>query len=174
MYEIKARSFFGCLTLFLVLLSGSCAKQVTDKQSLNINQKDYVCVLPLENNTETPLAGRRVASILEGVLITKGYKVENRLLNLDSRDYTRKEIFQLMKRLREKGVKYAFTGAVNEFRYKVGVDGEPAVSIILYLYELSKDRNRLIWSSTGSASGWSYESLGTVTQKLINRLIKRE
>ena len=168
MYEIKSLcSIF--IPAFLFILLSSCSRTVTNKQFLNLPNENKVYVLPMENHTETPLAGRRVASILEGVLRAKGFKVENGILRLEARDYSAKEILGLMKLIKEKGIKYAFSGSVNEYRYKTGIDGEPAVSISINLYELDKDR--IVWSSTGSATGWSYESLGTITQKLLNNLI---
>jgi len=172
MYEIKGSkvSIFIIFILFVLLVS--CSRTVTNKQSLNVAIEDIensVYVLPLENHTETPLAGRRVASILEGVLRSKGFKVENGMLGLESRDYNSKEISELMKKIKKNGIKYAFSGSVNEYRYKTGIDGEPAVSITINLYKL--DKGRIIWSSTGAKTGWSYESLGTITQKLLKNLI---
>ena len=170
MYEIRRSYFAAVLLILLVFLS--CSRSVTTNQPLSLSDVNRVYVLPLENHTQTPLAGRRVASILEGVLRTKGFKIENGILALEEKDYTEKEILSLMKNIKEKGIKYAFSGAVNEYRYKTGIDGEPAVSISLNLYEL--DKGKIIWSSTGAATGWSYESLGTITQKLIYNLIRKK
>lgn len=171
MHEIKRLCFVFLIFSFLIF-SISCARIVTSKQYLNLPSENKIYVLPLENLTETPLAGRRVASILEGVLRTKGFKVESRIQGLEERDYSAKEILKLMGKIKEKSVRYVFSGSVNEYRYKTGIDGEPAVSVSINLYDLHKDK--IIWSSTGAATGWSYESLGTVTQKLLNNLIIRK
>lgn len=168
MHEIKRLCCVFFIFSFLILPI-SCARIVTSKQYLNLPSESKICVLPLENLTETPLAGRRVASILEGILRAKGFKVESRILELEERDYSAKEISRLMAEIKEKGIRYVFSGSVNEYRYKTGIDGEPAVSVSISLYDLHEDK--IIWSSTGGATGWSYESLGTVTQKLVNKLV---
>jgi hypothetical protein len=67
------------------------------------------------------------------------------------------------------GARYAVTGAVDEWRYKVGVDGEPAVGVALAIVDLADDR--VIWSGVGGKSGWSREALAAVAQKLIGELL---
>ncbi len=57
----------------------------------------------------------------------------------------------------------------NEWSYKAGLDGEPSVSLTLRLLDLHNDRT--VWHAAGSRSGWSRESVGTVAQTLVERLI---
>ena len=49
---------------------------------------------------------------------------------------------------RAEKARYALTGAVQEWRYKVGVDGEPAVGISLQLLDVNS--GEVVWSATGS------------------------
>jgi hypothetical protein len=65
---------------------------------------------------------------------------------------------------------YALTGAVDEWRYKVGIDGEPAVGLTLQIINLT-DGDRVVWSAAGSKSGWSREALSAVAQKLIKDML---
>jgi len=70
---------------------------------------------------------------------------------------------------RAAGVRYALTGSVTEWRYRVGVDGEPAVGLSLRVIDLADGRT--VWSATGARSGWSREALSAVAQKLARDLV---
>jgi hypothetical protein len=70
---------------------------------------------------------------------------------------------------KEQGARYAVTGTVDEWRYKVGVDGEPAVGVALQIVEI--DGGKVVWSGVGGQSGWSRESLSGVAQELIKSLL---
>jgi hypothetical protein len=54
---------------------------------------------------------------------------------------------------------------VNEFRYKTGIDAEPAVSFTINIYDTRKDK--VIYSFSESSSSWSFDSVTTVTQSLL-------
>ena len=158
------------LLLFMVIFLASCAS-VYDTQKLPLNKEEVIAVLPFENYTETPMAGLRASSIVRGVLTSKGYKVYEGFYPQEERDLTPQEIKKLLEEVKKVGIRYAMIGSVNEWRYKTGIDGEPAVSITLKLYDLTNDA--IVWGSVGSKSGWSHESLGTVAQKLIGTIIAR-
>ena len=64
---------------------------------------------------------------------------------------------------------YALTGAVDEWRYKVGVDGEPAAGVTLRIVDVATGNT--LWSGAGGKSGWSREALSAVAQKLIRQLL---
>ncbi len=161
----------GLIIGFIGFMLISCTSIVNTGKLTDLPDTTTVVVLPFENHTETPMAGLRVASLLESILRTKGYVIEERFWKLKDVDYTPEEIKGLLKEARQKGVDYVFTGSVNEFRYKTGIDGEPAVSITVDLYNTAD--GKVIWSSAGSATGWSHESTGTVTQKLLNKLVRK-
>jgi hypothetical protein len=61
------------------------------------------------------------------------------------------------------------TGTVNEWRYKVGMDGEPVVGVTLQVVELPG--GRVVWSATGAKSGWSRDSVSAVAQQVIDKLL---
>ncbi|MFZ8784368.1 hypothetical protein [Thermocrinis sp.] len=124
-------------------------------------------VLPFENYTETPYAGYRVASILEGVLASKGYSLIPRVWSIKEKEPTEEEIKKLKESAIKNGARYIVYGSVNEFRYKTGLDGEPAVSITVLIYDARE--NKVVRNVTVSGSGWVHESLGTLAQKLLNR-----
>lgn len=58
---------------------------------------------------------------------------------------------------------------MSEWRYKVGVDGEPAVGITLQVIDVPS--GNVIWSATGSRTGWSRDAVSAVAQKLLRELL---
>jgi hypothetical protein len=136
----------------------------------NVNQtfpKKSVSVIPFVNFTQTPLAGYRVAGIFEGVLKSKGCHIKYSLFSFPQRDYSIDELKYLIRKIKSK---YIVTGYVNEYRYKTGIDGEPAVSVTLKVY--SKPLKRYIYISSFSIVGDTYSSLGVITQKGFNKILE--
>lgn len=132
-------------------------------------------LLPFANHTETPLAASRAESIAESVLRSRGVAQLTR--HPASAPETLFEpagapqVAAALDWARQQGARYAVTGAVDEWRYKVGVDGEPAVGVQLQVVEL--DSGAVVWSGVGAKSGWSRESLAGVAQKLMRELVDR-
>lgn len=131
-------------------------------------------LLPIVNHTDTPQAGLRAEAITDGVLRARG--VSNLLryppaLNPETlfEPSERKAQIEAEKWARGEGVRYAVYGAVDEWRYKVGIDGEPAVGIALSVKDLAS--GEIVWSAVGGKSGWSREALSGVAQKLILELL---
>ncbi|GKS85200.1 penicillin-binding protein activator LpoB [Acidovorax sp. SUPP2522] len=131
-------------------------------------------VLPFANHTETPLAGNRAEAIAQALLHARGvgriqrYPTTTQQEALfDAGDAKRQQ--EVLAWAREQQAKYALTGAVDEWRYKVGVDGEPAAGVTLQIIDVASGDT--IWSGTGGKSGWSREALSGVAQKLIRDLL---
>ena len=122
-----------------------------------------VLVVELANYTDTPQAGKRAANIVEGVLSAKG--VTSRLVTKGV-SKTRTQQCALARR---QGADYLLTGGVSEWRYKTGIDGEPAVSLTLQL--LDSRQCRTVWSATGSDDDWGNASIGTTAQRLVEAMI---
>ena len=132
-------------------------------------------LLPLMNHTETPQAGLRAEAIVEAVLRTAGRRELRRYpanLNNESlfEPLERKQQEAALAWARAEGARYAVTGAVDEWRYKVGVDGEPAVGVALQLVDVTS--GAVIWSAAGGKTGWSRESLSGTAQRLIRDLLR--
>jgi len=131
-------------------------------------------LLPIANHTETPQAGLRAEAITETVLRSMGVANLERYpasMNpetlLDPAE--RKLAEQAMAWAKGKDARYALTGAVEEWRYKVGVDGEPAVGLSLQVVDLQS--GAVVYSASGGKSGWSREALSAVAQKLVRELL---
>ena len=132
-------------------------------------------VLPFANHTETPLAGNRAEAIAEALLHAHGV---GRVLRyspttqqealFDAGDIRRQQ--EALAWAREQKVRYALTGAVDEWRYKVGVDGEPAAGVTLRIVDVASGDT--LWTGAGGKSCWSREALSAVAQKLIRDLLQ--
>ena len=70
---------------------------------------------------------------------------------------------------RSQNIRYAVSAVVNEWRYKVGVDGEPAVGIVLQVKDLSTDQ--IVYSAAGGRTGGSREALAAVGLQLTSELV---
>ena len=132
-------------------------------------------VLPFANHTETPMAGSRAESVAEALLHARGVGRIKRYTSsaqaevlFDAGDTKRQE--QALAWAKEQGVRYALGGSVDEWRYKVGVDGEPAVGVALSVVDVSSGRT--VWSGVGARSGWSRDALSAVAQKLLKSLLE--
>ena len=70
---------------------------------------------------------------------------------------------------REQKLAYVITGSVEEWQYKNGLDGEPAVGISPQILEPAS--GRVVWSSSGARAGWSRESVAGAAQKVLRKLV---
>jgi hypothetical protein len=131
-------------------------------------------LLPILNHTDVPQAGLRAEAITEGLLRAGGVNNLTRYpaaLNQDTlfEPAERKVFDEANKWARSQGAQYAVYGAVDEWRYKVGIDGEPAVGVALHIMDMQS--GNIVWTGVGGKSGWSRESLSGVAQKLIRQLL---
>ena len=162
--------FMGAALLLL------CACSTLDRGAAPaLERQAHWVVLPFANHTETPLAGNRAEAIAQALLHAQGvgkvlrYETGPQQEALfDAGDSKRQQ--EALEWARERQARYALTGAVDEWRYKVGVDGEPAVGVALSVVEVSS--GRVVWSGVGAKSGWSREALSAVAQKLIKSLLE--
>jgi len=154
-------------TLFSLLFLTACNDaELTSHHSLShIDRKSTIAIYSMDNYTDTPHAGMRAANIAEGILLSKGYRVRSKI-NITARPMTFSE---KLANARRAGVRYMLTGGISEWRYKTGIDGEPAVSLHLKLIDIAQ--GRIVWSATGSDSSWGNTSVGVVAQALISRML---
>jgi hypothetical protein len=151
-----------------------CATTDSTGRGPAIDRSAKWVMLPVMNHTEVGQAGLRAEAITEALLRAHGIGDLTRYppgLNADTlfEPAERKVLVEADKWARSQGARYAIYGAVDEWRYKVGVDGEPAVGVALHIMDLQS--NNVVWSGVGGKSGWSRESLSGVAQKLIKQLL---
>ena len=130
-------------------------------------------VLPMSNFSEAPHAGKAAEKLAENVLFSRGLPD---LLAYPGQDegseFTsmQKQYDKALEWARGQNARYGVTGAVTEWRYKSGVDGEPAVGITLQIVDVESGKG--VWSAGGAKSGWSRDALSGVAQDLIRDLLK--
>lgn len=181
MYRSKS-SLFGfnyqqqcwmCLLLFFLLLQ-SCATYEIQKTEAFDQNAGWVR-LPFVNNSDTPEAGDRAAEIAATLLRTHGIvglvKYQPQVTNSQTMPELNQQQDQIaaIDWAKGQGYRYGFGGSVQEWRYKSGLDAEPAVGVTLTVTDLSN--NRIVWSASGSKTGWGRDSVSGVGQKLIRTLV---
>jgi hypothetical protein len=158
-------------TITLLLLAGCAITDRTKSPQLDKNAK--WALLPMENNTETPQAGLRFEAITETILRARGIApLEKYPSNLTQDSLfepaNAKAVAAAMTWAQQSGATYAVTGTVNEWRYKTGVDGEPAVGITIKVIDVATQQ--VIWDAAGARTGWGREAVSAIAQKLIEDL----
>jgi hypothetical protein len=124
------------------------------------------------NYTETPMAGLRASSIVEGVIANRGIQTVSLIGGSDEIEdsESRAKFVQEQKRKAlAKGASYLIIGSVQEWRYKTGIDGEPVVSYTLKVIDLNS--NQTIFNGVGAKSGWGHKSIGVIAQEIAQELI---
>lgn len=171
----KWSCFLFSLFALCLFITGCTLGVVNYSSSELVNWSAKIAVIPFSNYTETPLAGERAMSITAAILETRGlrhlvvYQNQDRsnvLLPGMNQDKSRQSLLQWAK---SSGARYVMTGSVNEWTYKVGLDGEPVVGLSVQLIELPS--KRIVWTAVGGVSGGSRIAVSTVAQKLINSLL---
>ena len=155
------------LALFITLFITACNNtQITAHRAFPAaGLSQTIALYTLDNYTDTPRAGLRAANIVEGILLARGYHVQERF----TADRSKTSLQTKISDARKHHARYLFTGGVSEWRYKTGIDGEPAVSLQLKLIDT---RSRaVVWSATGSDNSWGNASLGVVAQALISSML---
>nr|WP_315465060.1 penicillin-binding protein activator LpoB [uncultured Rhodoferax sp.] len=158
----------------LVAITTGCASTI--QSTVGQNRPDPLArwaVLPIANNTDTPQAGLSAEAMVEHQLRALGVVQLQRYPSALSRDSLfepteRKVTEEALAWAKEQGIRYALVGSVEEWRYKVGIDGEPAVGVTLQVRDLRTDQ--VLWSASGAKSGWSRQSLAAVAQSLLTEL----
>jgi TolB-like protein len=157
--------------LFFFLSSCSVYKI---QESESFSSTETWLMLPFLNHSDTPEAGKQASDIVATLIRSKGinHVVENYTSNssdvLSGIDQ-QKVLQEAVAWGRQKKYRYGFTGSVQEWRYKSGLDSEPAVGITLKLIDL-KDA-KVLWSASGSKTGWGRDSVSGTGHELMQILI---
>lgn len=163
------------MVLVLAAAVAGCSS-VRTSPGVSLDRQAQWALLPVVNHTETVQAGLRAEAIAESVMRSCGVTKLMRYpipLNKDVlfEPGDDKSVDDYLKWAKEKGARFAVVGFVDEWRYKVGVDGEPAVGLAYKIIDLGN--GAVVWSGSGGKSGWSREALSAVAQKLTGELFDR-
>lgn len=160
--------------LLVVLLLTACSTTSSLKTGQALDAGSKWALLPLTNHTDTPQAALAAEALAEHQLRMRGVQ---QLMHYPV-TLTRDTLFEPSERkvteearqwAHEQGARYGVQGAVEEWRYKVGIDGEPAVGVTLQVIDL--ESGQTLWSAAAAKSGWSREALSAVANKVMDNLL---
>ncbi len=160
---------------FLCMLT-ACTTINSSRQVTQTSANQPWGIVAFNNNTETPQAGNRATSITANVLRAKGvynlstFQPYGDCSQLVSCPSTSIPLRSVLAWAQKRNLCYVMTGSVNEWQYKVGLDGEPVAAVALQLYDVNS--GRVIWSAVGSKIGNGRSGLGNVGQSLIDNMLK--
>lgn len=164
------RSIGLCLC---ALLLTSCSVMQSQENAEPVRLDSRIAVIPLNNLSQTPQAGDQAASILSALLRANGatdvrlYLPEDQdPLAYDNRARQQDALSQAMQNRAD----LIISGTVDEWQYKKGLDGEPAIGITLEVRDPSDDR--VVWSGTGARTGWGREGLSVAGHKVLQSLLE--
>ncbi len=160
------------IALFL-LLTGGCSTQLAERGT-TLPAEGGWALLPMVNQSQSPRAGERVEALVETELRVRGVMPEHYpekatrdpLALID--DHRRLE--EALHWARARNLRYGVTGSVQEWRYKSGLDGEPAVGVSLRVIDL--ESGRVLWAASGARTGWGYESASGTAARLVRELLE--
>lgn len=163
------------LILSGALLLAGCASGVRHVQASEpLQRQQKWALLPVQNRAETPQAGERAESLLAMLLRVRG--VDDLQLypapaaTADELTPGERQRFEAaLEWARKTGFSYGVTGSVNEWHYRSGQDGDPAVGLELEVIDLRT--GKVIWSASGARSGWGSDTVSGTAEKLIDELV---
>lgn len=163
-----------CVLPVLVLLV-SCGTTKLNTTPGVVLPPDAWGIVPFMNNSGTPQAGHKAATITAALLRAEGVHTlkmyhSNRHCNkvMVCMNY-RPPMRRLLAWAHRRHIRYLVLGSVNEWRYKVGLDGEPAVNVTIKIKDIHT--GQVVWSAVGSKTGSSRSGLGVIAQRLIAMLL---
>lgn len=159
------------LFLSACVLSACSSYQVPDSPAFSA--AETWAIMPMANHSNTPLAAEKVEQLVATQLYAKGINTVRypaiQATDLQSILDDSAKQKQAQAWLSSQHVNYVITGSVEEWHYKSGLDGEPAVGITL---EVKSARSgQTYWRASGSRGGWGRESVSSTGQIVIEELL---
>ena len=153
----------------LLLLTGCAAQMSSPSPALDANQVVYI--MPFNNQSTTPMAQAQAEQLLASVLADAGIKVElypkNNVSDLQASLEPQQRQAPAEQWLASRQPGYVISGVVQEWQYKYGLDGEPAIGVTL---QLSDSNGTTLWRGSAARSGWGRESLSQLALKTFAEL----
>lgn len=159
------------------LLAGCASSTIRSTGTPQLAMGVTWLVAPLSNNTATPYAGERAmhlaAALLAhhlkaGEVLTMPEQPSPSGLPIDSGSISPERVHAYAA---QHGAQYVVTGSVDEWHYKTGLDGQPAVGFTLSVTD--EKTGRIVWTGAASASGGSREGVAVLAQETLNGMVER-
>jgi hypothetical protein len=163
------------LFALLSLLALAACTKINSSRMIETAPNSRWGIAVFANNTEIPQAGFKAMNITMGVLRSRGVRAFaiypsnincNKLIVCPNANPS---VSAVLSWARRSHLQYLMMGAVNEWDYKVGLDGEPIAGVSLQLYSVRS--GAMIWSSVGSKIGTSRSGLAVIAQQLLNEML---
>jgi hypothetical protein len=167
---------FGLAFSMLLFALGACSSTVmTMQRGPAMRGGARWVLLPLANYSETPQAGERAAAMIETLLRRDGVSQLALYPGGSGEDAQvtsneRQRADQALDWAKKQGFQYAVSGSVEEWRYKSGLDGEPAVGVTVRIADVAS--GRVLWSASGTRSGTAGENTSGTALKLLDALVQ--
>ncbi len=164
------------LLLFAIPFTGCSTMRVTGEPTIMLDEKTSWVLLPIANYSVTPQAGDKVKSILSTILRVRGVEPISYYPKMEEFDQltvlsNEEQLTRSLQWARQQGFVIGITGSVEEWRYKSGVEREPAVGVTLQVLDIKS--GRVLWSVSGSRSGWGREAVSGSAQILLSKMLSK-
>lgn len=171
----KHQFLLRSMAIVALALLGGCGATVTSVQaSAPLRASARWVMLPMANYSEAPQAGERVEEMLETVLRKAGVDAlahypppkedESHLVMSDRQRYEEARTWA-----KTQPYDYGVTGSVEEWRYKSGLDGDPAVGLSVRVVDMRTDR--VVWSASGTKTGGGGDNASGTALELLTTLL---
>lgn len=159
------------ITTTLLLLLAGCASQYSG-ESPQLNKATTLYIMPFANQSNMPMAQAQAEQLIASAFAEEGVKVKvypkaqigDLQASLEPKQ--RQKEAQTWLALQPAG--YVLNGSVQEWQYKYGLDGEPAVGLTLVLANSTGEE---LWRGSAAQSGWGRESLSNIALDAIEDLL---
>lgn len=161
------------LACCILLLASGCSTLISEQGDVQLDLSGRVAVVPLINLSETPQAGDQASSIVTAILRAEGVREVTLYLPVDDNPLMfESQVRQAdaIRRAKADGVDMIVGGTVEEWRYKAGLDSEPAVGVTLMVTDARS--GHMLWTGTAARTGWSRETLGIVAREVLQDLAR--
>jgi len=171
---MKAWKYLLAAMSLVSVLAGCASTTLSANKAPKLDLSATWVLLPSINNTETPQAGGRLDSIASSLMRARGVNLsmygdvgQGDEGAFDSADRHQQQ--QALERAGKQGFRYAVAGSVNEWRYKVGGEGEPVAGISISIIDVATGRS--IWSGSAARTDSSERAVSAMAQDLVNSLL---
>ncbi|MFY8274680.1 hypothetical protein AAEU32_11215 [Pseudoalteromonas sp. SSDWG2] len=159
------------ITSALLILLAGCASQYSAQSPL-LSKANTVYVMPFANQSNMPMAQAQAEQLAASAFAEQGIKVrvypKDKVGDLQASLEPKQRIKEAQAWLSQQPAGYVLWGSVQEWQYKYGLDGEPAVGLTM---TLSTSSGEELWRGSASNSGWGRESLSHIALDAIEDLI---
>ena len=159
----------------LAAFAPACASTITRVSGATpVRASAHWVLLPAANFADSPQAGERVEALLETVLRRRGIGSLDHYPPLKEDDAhlvmsDRERLNESLAWAKTQRFDYGVAASVEEWRYKSGLDGEPAVGVTVQVLDLAT--SRVLWTGSGTRTGAGGDNASGAALELLATLL---